>query len=131
METGLTGGCACGAIRYESATPPKFAIICQCRQCQRISGAGHAASFAVATESTTIQGDVKYYEMPADSGNTASSGFCGTCGCPVLKKTSGYPQFIFFHAATLDDPSIFKPEMVVYPAFKQPWDHVHPDLPRR
>ncbi len=131
MKTVLTGGCACGAIRYETAAPPKFTIICQCRQCQRISGSGHAASFAMATESTTVQGDLKYYEMPADSGNTSSSGFCGACGSPVLKKTTGYPQLIILHAATLDDPSIFEPEMVVYSAFKQPWDQVDPSLPRR
>ena len=127
----LTGGCACGAVRYQAKAPPKFTVICQCRQCQRVSGSGHAAQFATATDTTTIDGDLSYYDMPADSGNTTTSGFCGRCGSPVLKKTSGYPQFLFFHAATLDDPSVYKPEMVVYAAFKQPWDHVDPDLPRR
>ena len=130
MVSGQRGGCACGAIRYESREAPKFTLICQCRQCQRISGSGHAASFAVAADSTTDHGDVKFHELTSDSGNTVSSGLCGTCGNPVMKKTSGHPQYLFFHAATLDDPSFFKPQMVVYSESAQPWDHVDPSLKR-
>ncbi|NOX43886.1 MAG: hypothetical protein GXP19_09175 [Gammaproteobacteria bacterium] len=54
-----SGGCACGAIRYETTAAAEFTIICQCRQCQRISGSGHGAAFAVNAESTATQGDVK------------------------------------------------------------------------
>ncbi len=131
MVSILSGGCACGAIRYEVRKEPEFSIICQCRQCQRISGSGYAAQFAVSTEATTLQGDVKFHMLTADDGNTVSSGFCPNCGSPILKKTSGYPQYLFFHAATLDDPSVYKPQMVVYSESKQPWDHVDPSLPRR
>lgn len=131
METVLAGGCACGAIRYRTTAAPQFAMICQCRMCQRISGSGHAAQFAVAAESATVEGDLQYYEMISDAGNTVRSGFCGACGSPVLKKTSGYAQYTMFHAATLDDPRLYRPGMVVYSASKQPWDKVDPALPRR
>lgn len=131
MNHKIIGGCACGAIRYESDESPKFSMICQCRQCQHISGSGHAAQFAVAEESTQIQGEVTYYDQASDSGNTVSSGFCGRCGSPILKKTTGGPGLLFFHAGTLEDPSIYKPEMVVYESSKQPWDHVDPSIPRK
>ncbi len=131
MENRVTGGCACGAIRYTTAEKPEFSIICQCRQCQRITGAGHAASFAALANVTELTGNVTYYAQKSDSGNSVQCGFCGTCGSPILKKTSGMPQFIFFHAATLDDPSLFKPEMVVYSDTAQPWDHVDPAIERR
>lgn len=130
-DSKICGGCACGAIRYESKVDAKFSIICQCRQCQRITGSGHAASFAVPAESARVEGKITYYDQIADSGSTVSSGFCGTCGSPVLKKTTKVPQLLFFHAATLDDPSTFKPEMVVYESSKQPWDHVDPNIPRK
>ena len=130
MKPTKSGGCACGTIRYETQAEPEFSIICQCRQCQRISGAGHAASFAVMADATTLSGDIKYFETTADDGNTVNSGFCKHCGNPVLKKTSGFPQYIFFHAATLDDPGAFEPQMVVYSEFGQSWDHVNPDLKR-
>ncbi len=109
----------------------KFSILCQCRQCQRISGAGHAAQFAVDADRAQVHGDVRTYDLPADSGNTSTSGVCGDCGSPVLKRSSGYPQLLFLHAATLDAPAAFRPQMVVYSRFGQPWDTVAPELPRK
>jgi len=130
MHSIITGGCICESIRYEINTAPEFSIICQCRRCQRATGAGHAASFAVLTDSTTIFGDIQYYSHTNDDGSIVNSGFCRKCGNPILNKPSSVEKFIFFHAATLDDPTIFKPESVVYSNFKQPWDFVDPSLPK-
>ena len=128
MKSKQTGGCTCGSVRYETQLEPEFSVICHCRQCQRTTGTGHAASFAVIANVTTVTGDIQYYDQTSDDGNTTSSGFCKNCGNPVIKKSSGYPQYLFFHAATLDDPSSYKPQMVVYSEFKQPWDFVDPKL---
>ncbi|WP_269059626.1 hypothetical protein [Methylomonas sp. LL1] len=35
---------------------------------------------------------------------------------------------LFFHAATLDTPTVFKPQTVFWAASHQPWDYVNPDL---
>lgn len=130
MKENISGRCACGAIKYTTAAEPQFSLICQCRQCQRISGSGHAAQFAVPAEETIIDGELRFYEQQAESGNTVSSGFCSTCGSPMLKKTTKMPELLFFHAGTMDDPSIFSPQVVVYEDSKQPWDHVDPAIPR-
>lgn len=130
MTDRVSGQCACGGIKYNTTANPKFTLICHCRQCQRISGSGHAAQFAVPVNETEIAGDVQYYDQIADSGNTVSSGFCGKCGCPMLKKTTKLPDTYFFHAATLDDPSVFVPQVVVYEDSKQPWDHVDASVAR-
>ncbi|OHX37035.1 hypothetical protein BJL95_20325 [Methylomonas sp. LWB] len=122
------GGCMCGAIRYELQTEPRLSFLCQCRQCQRITGTGHSAEFVASEADTMISGALKFYELTADSGNIVTSGFCPTCGNPVLKKSSGYPGMLFFHAATLDNPTVFKPQTVFWAASHQPWDYVNPDL---
>ena len=44
MAPARTGGCLCGAIRYESAGEPQFALQCHCRDCQRASGSGYVAA---------------------------------------------------------------------------------------
>lgn len=67
----------------------------------------------------------------ADSGNIVSCGFCPTCGAPVLKKSAGFPSMLFFHAATLDNPAVFKPQKVFWTASHQSWDYVDPDLERK
>jgi len=36
-----------------------------------------------------------------------------------------------FHAATLDDPSIFKPQMVVFHNSAQPWDYIDPLIEKK
>ncbi|MGA0841157.1 MAG: GFA family protein [Pseudomonadales bacterium] len=36
--TSRTGGCLCGAIRYELKQDPSIAAICHCTHCQRQSG---------------------------------------------------------------------------------------------
>ena len=128
MEAAIEGGCACGAIRYAVTGETQFSIICQCRQCQHISGSGHAAQFAVAKADTRIAGAMKFFDQVADTGNTVSSGFCGS---PVAKQTTKLPELWFFHAATLNDPSSYVPEMVVFEASAQPWDRVDSALPRR
>jgi hypothetical protein len=122
------GGCACGAIRYEVRAESKFSFHCQCRQCQRITGSGHASQFMLPKDVASLRGELTYYEQRADNGNSVSSGFCPTCGSPILKKSSGYPEMLFFHAASLDDPRLFKPQKIVWSASKQPWDYVDPNL---
>jgi hypothetical protein len=131
MGEPLRGGCACGSDRYAVAAPPAFTLLCKCRQCQRISGSGHAAQFAAPATDAQVHGPLSYYEYTADSGAKVSCGFCPACGNPVLKKPSRFPQFIFFHAATLDAPDQFRPQMVVFGSDGQPWDYVDPSLPLR
>jgi hypothetical protein len=107
------GGCACGEIRYEVRAKPKFSLHCQCRQRQRVTGTGHASQFMVPKDALTIRGRLTFYGLIADSDNTVSSGFCPTCGSPILKKSTGYPEVLFVHAASLDDPASFKPQKIV------------------
>lgn len=131
MSKNISGRCACGAISYTTTSKPAFTLICQCRQCQRISGSGHAAQFAVPVEATVIEGEVRFYEQMAESGNAVGSGFCANCGSPMLKKTAKRPDLYFFHAGTLDNPATFDPQVVVYSDSGQPWDHVDPEIPRK
>jgi len=64
MSKKVSGRCACGAIKYTTTSIPAFTLICQRRQCQRISGSGHAAQFAVPVEETVIEGEVRSMSKP-------------------------------------------------------------------
>lgn len=125
----LTGGCACGAIRYTVNADPGFSFHCQCRQCQRASGGGHASLFIVPKAATTVEGELGFYDQQADDGATVSRGFCPRCGSPVLGRSSGYPDVVLIAAASLDDPTRFRPQKAVFTASGQPWDYLDPALP--
>ncbi len=129
MSTSIQGGCACGAIRYECSSEPLMAVHCQCRQCQRDSGTGHASHMAFPEQALRVTGEPTFFEQKADSGNIVARGFCSTCGSPVLSRNSGMTDMLFVRGGSLDDPSLFKPQMVVWASAGQPWDHMDPALP--
>ncbi|MEM7465228.1 MAG: GFA family protein, partial [Pseudomonadota bacterium] len=121
-------GCACGAIRYESHAEIEFSFNCHCRKCQRATGTGHSSAFAVPVAETTITGTIKEYEAGSDNGAKTYAGFCEKCGSPVSSRTARFPERLYLHAATLDDPTIFHPKFIVYDEVAQPWDPPAHDL---
>ena len=118
----LTGRCACGTTKYTLIQEPKFSYLCQCRQCQKATGAGHAALMMVAAEALEVHGRVKAYSQRSDSGNVNSRHFCRVCGTPLVFESSGYPHLRFLTAGSLDDPSRFSPTQVLWHSAGQPWD---------
>jgi hypothetical protein len=123
-----TGGCACGAIRYKIAADPVMAFHCQCRDCQKATGSGHASALVFPRPAVEVTGSPKFHETPADSGNIGRRGFCTSCGSLVLGGSSGVPDLLCVFAGSLDDPSRFAPQAVLYHSRAQPWDIVDPAL---
>src|SRR5437899_1022021 len=64
----------------------------------------------------------------ADSGTVKTCGFCPTCGSPVTQTYAARPELFTVHAASLDDPCRFKPQMVTYAVRGHSWDHLDPGL---
>ena len=124
----VTGGCACGAVRYETSAQWEFSFQCHCRKCQRATGTGHAPAFAVGMETTELNGPLKFYHHTADNGAPTKTAFCPECGSPVASSTARFPDRIYLLAATLDDPSVFKPEFAVFAGEAQPWDRAPDEL---
>lgn len=130
MALPMTGGCLCGAVRYESAGEPVFSLLCHCRDCQRSSGSAYNAALRVpAAGFRATQGAPKLYARTADSGNRVTRAFCGECGSPLTLQVSTRPDLIGLRAGTLDDPSAFRPEAHIFVRSAQPWDHLDPSLP--
>lgn len=129
MTSKISGGCACGAIRYEIEADPVMGVHCQCRICQRMSGAGHLSFVGFPKAGFRMTGEPRWYETKADSGNQVSRGFCPNCGSAVTGRSSGFPDMVTVMAGSLDDPKRFTPQMVVFTKSAQPWDSVDASLP--
>jgi hypothetical protein len=128
--TSYTGGCACGAIRYEITAAPVRSFQCQCRDCQRDTGGGHASVMVFPRAAIRIAGDVVENPRTADSGAAKRKGFCGKCGSPLYNKPQNVPDLIGVYVGTLDDPSGFEPEIVMFASRGHRWDHLDPTLPK-
>src|SRR5215510_3312583 len=102
----LLGGCACGAIRYESTGELLFSLNCHCRDCQRETGGAYAPIVGVpASGFRLLQGTPGYFAITADSGSKANRAFCGECGSPVFGRPESRPDLVTIRVGSLDQPS--------------------------
>jgi hypothetical protein len=76
-----------------------------------------------------VTGEVRFFDKPADSGNMVSRGSCPTCGSAIYSTNNGMPGLVFVRASSLDDPEVFRPQMVVYTDRAASWDHMDRSLP--
>jgi hypothetical protein len=127
----LSGGCACGAIRYASSVEPIAALNCHCRDCQRWSGAAYLSGFVVPTPALAITGEPRWHATNVDGGFIARRGFCATCGTHLFtESTRNHGSFRSVLAGTLDDPSWFKPAVDIFVESAQPWVLLDPAIPK-
>lgn len=124
----IIGGCLCGAVRYQ-CTEEFGGGHCHCIDCRKTSGTGHGSHMIVPESGFTLTGELRWFDKPADSGNLVRRHFCPTCGSAIHSTNSGMPGMVFVRASSLDDLSVFKPQMVVYTDRAASWDHMDPALP--
>ena len=107
MKLPFTGGCACGAIRYEINAEPIVMFNCHCRDCQRVSGGGFAAAVLVPVESFRLtRGQTRYHFTSSIARGKHKRGFCTDCASRVTGgEFEEQSQFVGILAGTLDDPS--------------------------
>jgi hypothetical protein len=100
--TRMTGGCQCGAVRYELGAAPK-STVCHCRMCQKAVGNVFAALAMVKkTELTWMSGEPSFYA----SSNVATRGFCAACGTPLTFAFNDRDT-IEVTTGSLDEPAAF------------------------
>jgi hypothetical protein len=127
----FSGGCACGAIRYEAKAEPVLMLHCHCRDCQQSSGGPFSSFVIVPTEGFNLwQGSLRFHDSPSHAGGKTHRGFCADCGSPIVAKSDSVPQFAAIRTASLDDPSLFKLQMDVWTSDAHSWDPMNPALPK-
>jgi hypothetical protein len=129
METHGSGGCACGAVRYELGSAPDDAGWCHCRTCQLNSGAP-AMAFATVpvADYRLVAGAGRVKSYPSSAFGRRS--FCGECGTPLMVQVDHQPDTLDFSVATLDDPDAVPPGFHIFYASKIAWFDTRDDLPR-
>ncbi len=131
MDTPLTGGCLCGAIRYRVDTPLKNISACHCTHCRRISGAGASYNAVLPSSALTItSGTPRVYRDTAQSGNILFRKFCENCGSSLFSQREKMPEMTVLKVGTLDDASGLKLAMNIWTDSALPWMHLDPAVER-
>ncbi len=129
MATSISGGCACGAVRYVCRSKPVAMLNYHCIDCQRSSGAPFASSLVALTASVEISGAPTTYAVRGSSGNLTKRSFCGTCGTPLFTVGEANPRFMSIRFPTLDDSSAFRPGLDIWTSSAQKWAPLDPSIP--
>lgn len=123
---GLTGGCLCGAIRYEARGRPFDLTVCHCSICRRSAGAPMVAWFTVkrADFAFTAGQPSTYRSSPK-----AQRSFCPTCGTQLTFKMDALDE-IDVTVCSLDDPEAVPPHDHTYVSSQLGWVRLEDGLPR-
>jgi hypothetical protein len=128
MAGRLTGGCQCGAVRYEIDLPYARAYACHCRDCQRLTASAFSVSMPVDRSALHLTGTLASFDKPTDSGETTTSWFCPTCGTRIFHASTRSPERATLKLGTLDDTSGVRPASHIWVSRKQPWVILDPDV---
>jgi hypothetical protein len=118
----MTGGCSCGAIRYQITSFPLLLYSCNCTNCQRASGSAFALNMPVrARDFHILQGAPKPWRHSSPSGVAVISWFCGDCGARLYGDRAGRAEIVNLRAGTLDDTSWLVPAAHMFMRSAQAW----------
>jgi hypothetical protein len=129
-ELPLTGGCLCGAVRFEVTQPLVSASYCHCTRCQRRTGTAASVSGRIAPGSLrVVAGEdlVRSYE-PADG---FAKDFCVGCGGALWSRDPQDPDVISVRLGAFDSDPGVRPSYRQFVAYAAPWEPIPDDgLPR-
>lgn len=121
-----SGRCLCGAVRYVLSVPPKWTALCHCDSCRRATSAPVVGWMGFPTDSVTWDGPRTTYKSSAH----ARRSFCPTCGSQMSFESTRWPGELHLYAVSLDDPTLYVPQLHCYTDEHLGWLEISDDLPR-
>ncbi len=122
-----TGGCLCGAVRFEVTERPNMDAYCYCKMCQRWSGSVLTSWEGFkAKDFQCTKGEIKYYQ----SSEFAERGFCPECGSSLVQRGLKDDWFSVSTGA-FDHSEDFPPREHCGIESQVSWLKVDDDLPRK
>ena len=122
-----SGGCLCGAVRYEVRGPLRPIVVCHCTQCRRVTGHVMAATAARHGDfRLSSEGGLGWYVSSAE----ARRGFCTRCGSTLFWQGGGR-DYVSIAAGTLDDSSGLHIACHIFTADKGCYYEIEESAPQR
>jgi hypothetical protein len=122
----LTGGCGCGAVRFEVGAPLGTALYCHCMRCQRRTGtAASASALAEPGSFKIVSGQDRLRAWRPEGG--WEKWFCSSCGSAVFGRHPLEPDSIAVRLGAFDgDPGV-RPILRQFVAYSAPWEPIPDD----
>ncbi len=118
-----TGGCMCGAVRYELLRDDPWIVYCHCDACRKHTGA------PVTVLVTVTPDDVRWtagQRARYESSPERFRGYCRDCGASLTWEASSNGSWMAIHISSFDQPELLPPTEHVFLKDALPW-HNHDD----
>jgi hypothetical protein len=130
IELPLSGGCGCGAVRFEVTEPLVSALYCHCTRCQRRTGTGASANASPAPGSFRIVEGEEHLRAWRPEGGF-EKWFCGECGSAVFSRDPENAERVSIRLGGFDSDPGIRPSKRQFVAYAASWEPVPDDgLPR-
>lgn len=114
-----TGGCLCGAVRFEISGRFEAFFLCHCSRCRKDTGSAHAANLFSATAAIRwTAGAPTTFRLP---GTRHAKSFCATCGGALPTEAQGGGP-LMVPAGCLDTAPDLRPAAHLFCASRADWD---------
>ena len=122
-----SGGCLCGALRYEAQGKAGVAGYCYCADCRKASGSGFIPFINFPAKAIRFSGQPRQFVFKALRGEAVRN-FCPVCGGLVFGGVIGESDSFTIYAGSLDDPSLFEPSIAIFNKSRPEWVPLPPGL---
>jgi hypothetical protein len=121
-----TGGCLCGALRYEATGEPLVSGHCYCADCRKASGSGFVPFMGFRAAGVRFSGEARQFRSKAASGGDAVRNRCSVCMSLVFGGEIGKTESFTLYAGSLDDASSFRPTIAIFAEGRPAWALIPP-----
>jgi hypothetical protein len=126
-EVSMTGGCLCGAVRFELTEPPTSASYCHCTRCQRRTGTGSSAQARIDGRTLRLLKGEELVKAWRPPGGGFEKLFCPECGAHLFSRHPDDPQRMAVRLGAFDgDPGV-RPAWRQFVAYAAPWEPIPDD----
>ena len=124
-----TGGCLCGAVRYEISGDVRTFLHCHCLRCRKSSGTGHASNLIIKPDSANwVSGEEMLSSFKVPDAERFRTVFCSACGSP-LPRIAPDLSIAVIPAGSLDDEPETTPVGRIFWDSKASWSCDNSELP--
>lgn len=126
--TRYAGGCLCGAVRYVAEGEPSVMGHCYCADCRKASGSGFIPFMGFGAGAVSFTGETLKFVSPSARGGMATRNSCPVCGGLVFGGDREADDSFTIYAGSLDDPSLFRPQVAIFARDRPNWACLPPGL---
>ena len=119
----IDGACHCGRISYEAEIDPNKVAICNCTDCQTLSGTTFRVIVPAPEATLRLTGEPKIYiKTTSDSGAPREQAFCPECGSPIYATSVGDgPKVYGIRLGTCNQRDQLQPKRHTWHRSALPW----------